>query len=124
MAEEKPGQTQSGEDPRIDSLEERIRRADAAEQMRSGQDAPSEADEDYRLGNRILAELIGGIAGGMLFGWLFDRIFGTSPWLLLTFLFLGIVVVFRNIIRLSNEQSRKAREKAMAHEATNETGQD
>ncbi len=124
MAKEKPGQTSSGEDPRIDSLEDRIRRADVAEAVRSGQNGKSSVDANYRLGNRILAELIGGIAGGMLFGWLFDRIFGTSPWLLLTFLFLGIIVVFRNIIKLSNEQSRKAQEKAAAHEAPNETDLD
>ena len=112
MAKEKPGQTQGGEDPRIHSLDERIRRADAAETVRSGRNAKSHVDANYRLGNRILAELIGGIAGGALFGWLFDLLFGTSPWLLLTFLFLGIVVVFRNIIKLSNDHARQARDKA------------
>jgi len=117
MAEEKPGQTESGEDPRIDSLEDRIRRADATEATRSGRNVKPATDENYRLGNRILAELIGGIAGGALFGWLFDRIFGTSPWLLLTFLFLGVIVVFRNIIKLSNEQSRIAAEKRKLEEA-------
>ncbi len=112
MTEEKSGQPIGGEDPRIDSLEERIRRADATETIRSGRDTKPATDANYRMGNRILAELIGGIAGGLLFGWLFDLIFGTSPWFLLIFLFLGIIVVFRNIIRLSNAQSRIAREKA------------
>ena len=112
MAEDKSGQTQSGKSPRTDSLEERIRRADAAETVRSGRNAKSHVDANYRLGNRILAELIGGIAGGALFGWLFDLLFGTSPWLLLTFLFLGIIVVFRNIIKLSNDHARQVRQKA------------
>lgn len=124
MAEEKSGQTESGEDPRIDSLEERIRRADAAEAIRSGRNVKPSTDENYRLGNRILAELIGGIAGGALFGWLFDRIFGTSPWLLLIFLFLGVAVVFRNIIKLSNDQSRMAAEKRKLEEAEKRTGRD
>jgi len=41
------------------------------------------------------------LIGGALFGWLIDRFAGTSPWGLLVMLFLGIIVAFRNIIRLS-----------------------
>jgi ATP synthase protein I len=33
-----------------------------------------------------------------------DWLFGTSPWLLLALLFLGIVSAFRNIIRISNRR--------------------
>ncbi|MEA3390999.1 MAG: AtpZ/AtpI family protein, partial [Pseudomonadota bacterium] len=54
-----------------------------------------------RLGNRVLAELIGGLVGGALIGWVLDKLFDTSPWLLLVFLGLGIVAAFRNIIRLT-----------------------
>jgi ATP synthase protein I len=36
-----------------------------------------------------------------LIGWVLDRLFGTTPWLLLVFLGLGIVAAFRNIIRLT-----------------------
>ena len=59
------------------------------------------ANESYNLGNRVLAELLGGMIGGALIGWVLDRLFGTSPVLLLTLLFLGIGVAFRNIFRLS-----------------------
>ena len=41
------------------------------------------------------------LVGGALIGWVLDRLFGTSPWLLLVFLGLGIVAAFRNIIRLT-----------------------
>ncbi len=75
---------QTSEDSRLVSLEERLDRA------------------DYRLGNRVLAELLGGLIGGALFGWLIDRIAGTSPWGLLGMLFMGIVVAFRNIIRIAS----------------------
>jgi ATP synthase protein I len=50
----------------------------------------------------VLAELLGGLIGGALFGWLIDRIAGTSPWGLLGMLFMGIVVAFRNIIRIAS----------------------
>ena len=53
----------------------------------------------------MLAELIAGPAVGTLIGWVLDRLLGTTPWLLLGLLFVGIAVAFRNIIRISNERA-------------------
>ena len=61
-------------------------------------------DADYRMGNRVLAELIGGIGGGAFIGWVIDHFAGTTPWGLLVVMALGIYVAFRNIIRISNER--------------------
>ena len=91
----------ASEDSRLVSLEERLDRAEAAEAKRT-EVGQTESDANYRLGNRVLAELLGGMIGGALFGWLIDRFAGTSPWGLLGMLLLGIVVAFRNIIRLSS----------------------
>jgi len=52
----------------------------------------------------VLGELIGGPAGGALIGWVLDRFLGTSPWLLLVLLFMGFIVAFRNIIRISTKR--------------------
>jgi ATP synthase protein I len=103
MAGDASGEDPAGEDARITSLEERIARAEHAEKVRVGA-RTQQADDGSRLGNRVLAELIGGLVGGALIGWVFDRLFGTSPWLLLVFLGLGIVVAFRNIIRLTTKR--------------------
>lgn len=96
-----PGQDPIGEDSRIGALKRRLEHAEEAEKVRTGTTQQG-ADRNYRLGNRVLAELIGGLAGGALIGWVLDRLIGTSPWLLLAFLFMGIVVAFRNIIRISS----------------------
>ncbi|MDK2760503.1 MAG: AtpZ/AtpI family protein [Sphingopyxis sp.] len=96
----------ASEDSRLVSLEQRLDRAEAAEAKRTAGNAGPESDANYRLGNRVLAELLGGLIGGALFGWLIDRFAGTSPWGLLGMLFMGIVVAFRNIIRISST-SRK-----------------
>ncbi|NJS14648.1 MAG: F0F1 ATP synthase assembly protein I [Sphingopyxis sp.] len=92
----------SSEDSRLTSLEKRLDRAEAVEAERTAVAASPESDANYRLGNRVLAELLGGMIGGALFGWLIDRLAGTSPWGLLVMLVLGIIVAFRNIIRLSS----------------------
>lgn len=105
MAENEPGLDPILEDARLNSLDERLRRARGEEAVRSGE-GRDKGDDDYRLGNRVLAELIGGMAGGALIGWVLDRFLGTSPWLLLVLLFLGTVVAFRNIIRISNRRSK------------------
>ncbi|MBN8818123.1 MAG: AtpZ/AtpI family protein [Sphingomonas sp.] len=107
MAETEPGQDPIAEDDRIRSLEERLKRAEAIEQVRTGAGQTGGTDENYRLGNRVLGELIGGLAGGALIGWVLDRFIGTSPWLLLVFLFLGIIVAFRNIWRISTKRPEK-----------------
>lgn len=100
MAADAPGQDPAGEDARIASLEERIAQAEHAEKVRQGTQV-QQADDGSRLGNRVLAELIGGLAGGAVVGGTLDYFLRTSPWLLLAFLGLGIVAAFRNIIRLT-----------------------
>ena len=98
---------QTSEDSRLVSLEERLDRAEAAEAKRTAVNAGPEADANYRLGNRVLAELLGGIGGGALVGWTIDHFAGTAPWGLLVVLFLGVIVAFRNIFRIANVRPTK-----------------
>jgi len=102
--EEQTARDPAGEDARIDALGERLKAAREREEKRNKPAAGAEADENYRLGNRVLAELIGGIGGGAFIGWVIDRFAGTTPWGLLVVMALGIVVSFRNIIRISTRR--------------------
>lgn len=102
MAENQPGPDPLPEDARLESLDERLRRANSQEARRSGEGRST--GDGYRLGNRVLAELIGGMVGGAVIGWTLDYFLGTSPWLLLVLLALGIVSAFRNIIRISGKR--------------------
>ncbi|MGE8140435.1 AtpZ/AtpI family protein [Novosphingobium sp. NPDC080210] len=105
MNDEKPAREPIGEDARIDALEARLAAAREREEQRNKPIAGAEADANYRMGNRVLAELIGGIGGGAFIGWVIDRFAGTSPWGLMVVMILGIVVSFRNIIRMSSPRS-------------------
>jgi ATP synthase protein I len=58
-------------------------------------------DADYRLGMRVLGELIGAPFGGAVVGLVLDRWFGTKPWLLLVLLIAGFGIGIRNVIRIS-----------------------
>lgn len=103
MNDEQPGQDPIGEDARIDSLDARLKAAREREDERNRPTVQG-TDANYRLGSRVLAELLGGLIGGALIGWVIDRFAGTSPWGLLVMLALGIIVAFRNIIRISNRR--------------------
>jgi len=98
MSDEKPAREPIAEDARIDALEARLKAAREREEERNRPRATG-ADANYRKGNRALADLLGGILGGFVIGWVIDAFAGTSPWGLLVMLFFGIVVAFRNIIR-------------------------
>ena len=104
MNDDQPAREPIGEDARIDALEARLQAAREREEQRNRPVAGAEADANYRMGSRVLAELIGGIGGGAFIGWVIDRFAETSPWGLLAVMALGIVVSFRNIIRISTRR--------------------
>ena len=107
MAENEPGPDTLGEDARLRSLDERLNAARTDEANRTGAgEGNVGSDASYRLGNRVLAELLGGMIGGALIGWVIDRFAGTTPWGLLAMLALGTIVAFRNIIRISNQRPK------------------
>ena len=90
------------DDRQTDDLDSRIARARAAEGSSPVAAPPAKG---YGQGSRVLAELIGAPIGGGVIGWALDHWLGTSPWLLLVFLALAIIVAFRNIFRISKERA-------------------
>lgn len=99
MADEPDEGAPLPEDARIESLDERLRRAQATEATRTGttQSAP---DANERLGQRVFSLLIGGLLGGTVIGWVLDRLFGTGNVLLIVGLVLGIAGGFWSIVKL------------------------
>lgn len=102
MADEPSEWAPIGEDARIDTLDERLEAARKREEERTRPKATEGSDANYRLGNRVLAELLGGLVGGAFVGWVIDQFAGTRPWGLLLMLFAGVGVAFRNIIRIAS----------------------
>ena len=106
MNDEQPDRDPVGEDARIDALEARLKAAREREEQRNKPSGGAEADANYRMGNRVLAELLGGIGGGAFIGWVIDHFAGTAPWGLLGVMVLGIIVAFRSIIRMTSQRPK------------------
>ena len=51
------------------------------------------------IGFRIGIELVAALCVGLALGWVFDRAFGTRPWGLIVFFFLGSAAGILNAIR-------------------------
>ena len=110
MTDEPNAREPIAEDARIDALDRRLNAAKEREEERNRPASGTGTDANYRMGSKVLSELIGGIGGGALVGWVIDRVvveqfFGIkSHWGLLVMMFLGIIVAFRNIIRISSRR--------------------
>ncbi|MBS0476175.1 MAG: AtpZ/AtpI family protein [Proteobacteria bacterium] len=101
---DQPSAPEPGDDARIEALEQRLKAAREREEGRNRSSAGAETDANYRMGNRVLAELIGGIGGGAFIGWVIDHFAGTSPAGLLVVMALGVIVAFRSIIRIASQR--------------------
>ena len=85
-------------DARLDSLEQRLERAQQVEAKRTHK---AEPDPNTRIWQLMFGHLVGAPAGGGIIGWGLDSLFGTFPAFFLTMLFLGFGVGVVNVMRIS-----------------------
>ena len=48
---------------------------------------------------KLSTELVSAVAVGTIIGFILDKTFGTKPWLILIFFFVGVVAGITNVIR-------------------------
>ena len=97
-ADETPQDEELPQDARLDSLEERLKRAQDEEAKRSDRAKPNPTTRIWQL---MFSHLVGAPAGGGIIGWGLDTLFGTFPLLFLLMLFLGFGVGVVNVLRIS-----------------------
>ncbi|MDE2355849.1 MAG: AtpZ/AtpI family protein [Alphaproteobacteria bacterium] len=94
-----PDPVDSPEDP-LGRLDNRIKAFEAGRRK-----TVVSLDQSAADGYRMLAQMLGGVLGGLGFGWLFDHLVGTAPLGLLTGLIFGaglsIFASIRTALRLS-----------------------
>src|SRR5690349_17427637 len=88
-------------DARLESLDERLDRAQRREAEEARKKVQAQGDPNYRVGQLVLSHLVGAPFGGFVVGFVLDKFLGTRPWLMLAMLFLGFGVGVMNVIRIS-----------------------
>ena len=61
------------------------------------------------MGNafKLGTELVAAVAVGTIFGFILDSWFGTKPWLIIIFFFLGAAAGMLNVIRTANRMQKE-----------------
>ena len=108
MAEDEPWQDpKSPQDARLASLDERLARAQAEEERRTGGQAKTGTPYYGTPISRVLSVLVGYPAGSALIGWLIDRWAGTR-WVVLVMLFLGFGAAIWDVWKMSKQRPDRA----------------
>ena len=55
---------------------------------------------------KLSTELVAAVAVGTIIGFIFDKTFGTKPWFILIFFFLGVVAGITNVIRSAKNMQK------------------
>jgi len=96
------------DDQREEALKRLDERLDAIETERAKPKAPFGGGEAGGDGYRLLAELVGGVLGGLGLGWGVDRLAGTSPLGMVSGLLIGLGLSVFMIVRQATRMSAKA----------------
>ena len=55
---------------------------------------------------KLSTELVSAVAVGTIIGFILDKTFGTKPWLILIFFFVGVVAGIYNVIRSAKKMQK------------------
>ena len=55
---------------------------------------------------KLSTELVSAVAVGTIIGFILDKTFGTKPWLILIFFFVGVVAGIINVIRSAKKMQK------------------
>ena len=55
---------------------------------------------------KLSTELVSAVAVGTIIGFILDKTFGTKPWLILIFFFVGVIAGISNVIKSSKNMQK------------------
>lgn len=99
-----PDNAPIGEDPKLDSLEDRIVAARKAEDNRMTKEhAPLKSG--HAIGMQVVSTMVGYPVGGIIIGLLLDNLLGTLPWLTIVLMFLAFAGACLHVVRMTKDRA-------------------
>ena len=89
-----------GEDPKLDSLEDRIAAARKAEDERLAKEHATYS-ESTGLGWNVVSTMLGYPLGGIIIGFAIDQWAGTTPWVTIGLMFTAFAGACLNVVRMN-----------------------
>tara|TARA_B100000989_G_scaffold64727_1_gene44823 strand:- start:645 stop:920 length:276 start_codon:yes stop_codon:yes gene_type:complete len=76
-------------------------RLEIAKKRASKRDLDKKKHNPYPIGTafKLSTELVSAVAVGTIIGFILDKTFGTKPWLILIFFFVGVIAGIANVIK-------------------------
>ena len=83
-------------------------RLEIAKKKASKRDLNKEKDSPSSIGTafKLSTELVSAVAVGTIIGFILDKTFGTKPWLILIFFFVGVVTGITNVIKSAKNMQK------------------
>ena len=72
------------------------------EELKAKKPNPSTIGSAFKLST----ELVSAVAVGTIIGFILDKTFGTKPWLILIFFFVGVIAGISNVIRSAKNMQK------------------
>jgi ATP synthase protein I len=91
------------EDPKLDSLEDRIAAARKVEEERLAKEHGPERS-GQAIGMQVISTMVGYPLGGILIGLLLDNIFDTLPWITIGLMFLAFAGACMHVVRMNQNK--------------------
>ena len=83
-------------------------RLEIAKKKASKRDLDSKNHNPSPIGTafKLSTELVSAVAVGTIIGFILDKTFGTKPWLIIIFFFIGVVAGITNVIRSAKKMQK------------------
>ena len=73
---------------------------------RGNLDSKKENSSSIGTAFKLSTELVSAVAVGTIIGFILDKTFGTKPWLILIFFFVGVVAGITNVIKSAKNMQK------------------
>ena len=97
-----PDNAPIGEDPKLESLEDRIAAARKTEDERVAQE---HAPVVRAIGMQVISTMVGYPLGGIIIGFVLDRLFHTAPWIMLGLMFAAFAGACLHVVQMNNNRA-------------------
>ena len=74
--------------------------------LRKNLDSKNQNSSSIGAAFKISTELVSAVALGTIIGFILDKTFGTKPWLILIFFFIGVIAGIINVIRSAKNMQK------------------